>query len=65
MILQIDYQNRRETGDAANLFFTSMPSAWPACSRGDGKRQIKKLAVNDSNDNIHPYALLPNGLSMI
>lgn len=24
MILQIDYQNSRETGDAANLFFTSM-----------------------------------------
>lgn len=33
--------------------------------RGDGKWQIKKLSVNDSNDDIHPCALLPNGLSMI
>lgn len=33
--------------------------------RGDGKWQIKKLNVNDSNDNIYPCALLPDGLSMI
>lgn len=27
--------------------------------------RLKKLTVNDSNDNIHPCALLPNGPSMI